>query len=127
MSRLGQASAERLADHFINYLYDEYRGSRHVRRVASWVGLVVLGIQRAAGNNWKVPRNRQIRFEYQGRSFKARYNHKLGQRGGIELVEVLDGRGSPEGQTIVSISNLAEAEDFYNRAPFILQATVSRN
>ena len=127
MSPLGQASAELLADHFINYLYDEYRGSRHVRRVASWVGLVVLGIQRAAGNDWKVPRNRQMRFVFQGRSFKAKYNHQTGSRGGIEIVEVLEGRGSPEGRSVTSIANLHEAEDFYNRAPLILQTFTSRN
>jgi hypothetical protein len=127
MSPLGHASAELLADHFINYLYDEYRGSRHVRRVASWVGLVVLGIQRAAGNDWKVPRNRQMRFVYQGRSFKAKYNHQTGPRGGIEMVEVLEGRGSPEGRSVTSIANLREAEDFYNRAPLILQTFISRN
>ena len=35
------ASVERVADHFVNYLFDTYRGSRHVRHVASWVGFLV--------------------------------------------------------------------------------------
>lgn len=124
MSPFTQAPAELLADHFVNYLFQNYQGSRHVRRVASWVGLVVLGIQRAAGNDWKVPRNRQLQFGFQGRSFKAKYNHKTGPRGGIEIVEVLEGRGSPEGNAVVSIANLHEAEDFYNRSPLILQEFV---
>jgi hypothetical protein len=127
MSPLSQASAELLADHFVNYLFEEYRGTRHVRRVASWVGLVVLGIQRAAGDDWRVPRNRQLRFGFHGRSFKAKYNHGTGTRGGIEIVEVLDGRGSPEGRSVASIANLREAEDFYNRAPVILQTFVSHD
>jgi hypothetical protein len=59
------------------------------------------------------------------RSFKAKYNHKTGPRGGIEIVEVLDGRGSPEGKTVTSIKNLHEAEDFYNRSPLIFQEFVS--
>jgi hypothetical protein len=126
MAQLARVSAELLADHFVNYLFDEYRGSRHVRRVASWVGLIVLGIQRVAGNNWKVPRNRQLRFEFQGRSFKAKYNHRAGTRGGIDIVEILEGRGSPEGETVASVTNLREAENFYNSAPVLLRRFVSR-
>src|SRR2546423_438469 len=114
MAKLANATAERLADHFVNYLFDEYRGSRHVRRVASWVGLIVLGIEKVTGSR-EVPRNRQLRFEYAGRSFKAKYNHKSGTRGGIDIVEILPGRGSPEGQTVGTIRNLAEAGSFYNR------------
>jgi hypothetical protein len=125
MARLAQAPAELLADHFVNYLFDEYHGSRHVRRVASWVGLIVLAIQRVAGNDWKIPRNRQLAFEFRRRSFKVKFNHKTGARGGIDIVEILAGRGSPEGNTVISITRLQEAEDFYNRAPLILQQFTS--
>lgn len=127
MSPLTQAPAELLANHFVDYLFKKYQGSRHVRRVASWVGFLVLGIRRAAGKDWKVPRNRQLQFGFQGRSFKAKYNHKTGSRGGIEIVEVLEGRGSPEGKTVTSIANLNEAEDFYNRSPLIFQEFISQN
>src|SRR6266446_3478096 len=113
MARLAQASAELLADHFVNYLFDEYHGSRHVRRVASWVGLIVLGIEKLKGRRY-IPRTRQLRFEYAGRSFKAKYNHKAGPRGGIAIVEIASGRGSPEGQTVGSITNLEEAASFYD-------------
>lgn len=126
MARLARASAELLADHFVNYLFDEYQGSRHARRIASWVGLIVLGIQRVAGDNWKVPRNRQLRFKFRGRSFKAKYNHRAGSRGGIDIVEILEGRGSPEGETVTSITNLREAEEFYNRAPSFMESFASR-
>jgi hypothetical protein len=115
MATLDDATpAERIADHFVNYLFDEYQGSRHVRRVASWVGLIVLGIEKLTGNR-NVPRTRQLRFEYASRTFKAKYNHKAGPRGGIDIVEIDPGRGSPEGRTVGSIRNLAEAASFYNR------------
>ena len=41
-----QLGPERLVDNFIAYLFENYAGSRHVRRVASWVGLIVLAIDR---------------------------------------------------------------------------------
>jgi len=94
MAKLADASAERLADHFINYLFAEKADNRHVRRVASWVGLIVLGIEKLTGSRY-VPRSRQLRFEYDGRCFKAKFNHSAGARGGIEIVEIEDGRGSP--------------------------------
>src|SRR5438309_5782174 len=108
MATLADASAERLADHFINYLFAEKADSRHVRRVASWVGLIVLGIEKLAGSRY-VPRRRQFRFEYSGKSYKAKFNHKAGPRGGIDILEIGDGRGSPEVQIIHSITNLQEA------------------
>ena len=126
MTRLVSAPAELLADHFVNYLFDEYRGSRHVRRVAAWVGLIVLGIQRIAANQWKIPRNRQLTFEFENRTFKAKYNHQAGARGGIDVIEVLEGRGAPEGDTVTSITNLHEAEQFYNNAAQLLGNFISR-
>ena len=69
MPRLMGASAERIANHFVDYLFDTYRGSRHVRQVAAWVALIVLGIERLAGHQWRVPRDRQLRFEVNGRPF----------------------------------------------------------
>jgi hypothetical protein len=120
MPKLTRAKPERLADHFVNYLFDEYQGSIHVRRVASWVGFIVLGIERAAGSDWKIPRTRQLQFACGVKVFKAKYNHKAGKRGGIEIVEVLPDRGSPEGKVVAQICSLAEAEQFYNRAEAIL-------
>jgi hypothetical protein len=33
-------SASRIADHFSNYLFNEYKGNgRHVQRVSTWLGL----------------------------------------------------------------------------------------
>jgi len=112
------AQSEQLANHFVSYLFENYQDSRHVRRVASWVGLIVLGIKELDDDAY-IPRDRQLRFTYNGRSFKGRFNHHAGAgsgslRGGIEIVEVLPGRGSPEGQVARSITNLDEAAAFYD-------------
>jgi hypothetical protein len=114
MAQLQGAPAERLTTHFVDYLFEDYRGSRHVRRVAAWVGFLVLGIERLSHAQWKVPRQRQLFFSYKDRRYKAKYNHASGSRGGIDIIEVLPGRGSPEGSTVRSIKSLAEAEQFYS-------------
>ena len=82
---------------------------------ASWVGLIVLAIDKIAEERW-IPRTRQLKFTFQGRTFKVKYNHSIGGRGGIQLVEVLSGRGSPEGEKVIEITSLSEAEKFYNDA-----------
>ena len=110
-----QGRPERLADRFVNYLFDNYSDSRHVRRVASWVGLIVLAIDKIAEKMW-IPRSRQLKFTFQSRTFKVKYDHSIGGRGGIQIVEVLSRRGSPEGDGVIEIKSLSEAENFYNDA-----------
>ena len=120
-----QWGSERLADHFVNYLFDEYHGTRHVRRVASWVGLIVLAVDRI-GEEKEIRRTRQLGFTFQDRTFKVKYDHSLGSRGGIQIVEVLSGRGSPEGDIATSITSLSEAERFYNNAEEIIRQFVQQ-
>lgn len=50
-------------------------------------------IENLPGAELKQSRQRQVRFAYAERNFKARYSHTAGARGGIEIVEVLPGRG----------------------------------
>jgi hypothetical protein len=114
MKRTAEQSTESLANHLVNYLFDEYQGSLHVRRVATWIGFVLKGIERIAGGTLARNRTRQISFEYRNRRFKARYSHQVGGRGGLEIVEVLPGRGAPEGEVVVRIANLDEAEAIYD-------------
>jgi hypothetical protein len=116
--KLEDVGPERIADYFVTYLFTKYPDNKHVRRVASWVGLIVLGIDKL-GDRRYIPRNRQLRFDYDGRSFKAKFNHRAGtgtgfSRGGIDIVEIVEGRGSPEGKTVCSITNLQEAAAFYD-------------
>lgn len=105
-------TAERMADAFVNYLYDEYQGSMHVRRVASWLGLLVLGVEKIK-DRWWIPRQRQLFFEVKGHRYKAKYNHNLKPRGGIEIIQVGEERGSPEIGTVLSISSLDDAARFF--------------
>ena len=125
MPKLPGGSAEKLADYFVSYLFTKYKGTRHVRRIASWVGLIVLGIDKLSDQDWAIPRSRQLEFKYAGRRFKAKYNHLVKPRGGIDIVEVLPGKGSPEGKTVVSIPDLDQAENFYNEAPAMFKAFIS--
>jgi hypothetical protein len=79
-------SASRLADHFSNYLFHGYAGNnRHVERVSTWLGFLILGIERL-NVTWRPSRQRQLIFERRGKRYKARYNHRIKSRGGIEFV-----------------------------------------
>jgi hypothetical protein len=114
VKQVNQSAAELLANAFVSYLFDKYRGSRHVRRIASWIGFIIKAIEHLPNVSFSRRHSRQLGFEYGGRAFKARYNHKAGARGGIEIVEVLPGRGAPEGKVAVSIGSLSDAEDVYS-------------
>jgi hypothetical protein len=113
MTETNKNSAEFLADSFVNYLFKNYRGTRHVRRVASWIGFIVKAIEGLPGVSFSRRHVRQLGFNYKGRTFKARYSHVVGARGGIEIVEVLPGQGAPEGKVAATISSLADAEKVY--------------
>ena len=117
---------DRVADHFVNYLFDQYHGSMHVRRVSSWIGMILKGIERAGATNIKFHRSRQLTFEYRDQRFKARYNHQIRNRGGIEIVEVLSGRGTPDGKLVYQAGNLRDAEDIYLGLGRLLDQVVDR-
>ncbi|MGA2241142.1 MAG: hypothetical protein ABSH11_03795 [Verrucomicrobiota bacterium] len=106
-------SADATADYFVSYLFKKYGGTLHVRRVASWVGLIVLAVARINKGQIQQRRVRQIQFDYKNRTFKVKYNHEVGKRGGIDIVEVLGGQGEPEGNTVLTIGSLLEAENAY--------------
>ncbi len=108
-----QNSAELLADGFVSYLFEQYRGTRHVRRIASWIGFIIMAVESLPGVSFSRRHSRQLGFDYRDRRFKARYNHKAGARGGIDIVEVFPGRGAPEGNVAVSMVSLSDAEDVY--------------
>ncbi len=107
------ATAEGIAGYFVGFLVEKFPRRRHVRRVASWVGFIVLGIKKLTVN-YRILHTRQLRFDYAGRSFKAKFNHEAGPRGGIDIVEIVPGKRSPEGAIICSITNLEEAANFYD-------------
>jgi len=103
-----------MADAFVNYLYDNYRGARHVRRVAAWFGLIVMGIAKVK-EEWRIPSSRQLMFDTKGRRYKVKYNHRLKPRGGIEIVEISKDRRPTEIGRVASFTNLLEAAKFYDK------------
>ena len=107
-------SVERMAEYFVTYLFDTYQGTRHVRRVATWIGFLLKSIERASGGTLQRSHTRQLVFGYRDSWYKVRYNHKAGPRGGIEIVETLSEPGSPDGDVVVTVTNLDEAEDCYS-------------
>ena len=118
---------EALAEYFVRYLFEQYHGARHVRRIASWIGFIIKGVERVVGANFQRRRSRQIGFSYHERQFKVRYVHRTKgcPRGGIQIVEVLPGRGAPEGNLVVEIGSLADAERVYHKLGQELSAFLS--
>jgi hypothetical protein len=54
-------------------------------------------------------------FESGGHRYKVKYNHSIRPRGGIEIVEISQDRGSPEIRTVLTIASLNDAARFYER------------
>jgi hypothetical protein len=98
-------SASRIADHFSNYLFNEYDGNaRHVQRVSTWLGLLILGVEKL-DVTWRLSQKRQLVFERKGKRYKARYRHTIKPRGGIEFVEIEKSQGSPDIATVLTIAS----------------------
>lgn len=107
-------SASRMADHFSDYLFHGYAGeSRHVQRVSTWLGFLILGIEKL-NVTWRPSSSRQLVFERGGKRYKARYAHGIKPRGGIEFVEVAKSRGSPDIAVVVTIASINDAAAFYD-------------
>ncbi len=72
--------------------------------------------------NWEIPENRtrQLFFHFRGRTIalKFKHPHTIGGKSGMVIVEMI---GINEGETLVTIRDLEEAEQFYNEAPKIVQ------
>lgn len=108
-------TASRIADHFSNYLFNRYSGNaRHVQRVSTWLGLLILGVEKL-NVKWRLSRERQLVFERKGKRYKARYEHSIKPRGGIEFVEIAKTQGSPDIKTVVTIASLDDAKRFYDK------------
>jgi hypothetical protein len=73
---------------------------------------LVLGIENIK-EEWWIPRERQLFFTAGGHRYKARYSHDPRPRGGIEIVEVAESRGSPEIGIVMTITSLDDAAWFF--------------
>ena len=107
-------SADRMSDEYLNYLFQAKADNRHVRRIASWLGLLILGIEKIK-DKWWVSHTRQLCFEVDKTRYKVKYSHSAGTRGGIEFVEIEAAPGQPEIHTARTILNLEDAAKFYRR------------
>lgn len=109
-------SAERMSDLFLTYLFKNKADSRHVRRIASWLGFLIVGVEEVK-DKWWLSHTRQLCFEVGSKRYKARYKHDLGRgrRGGIEFVQVAKSQGQPEIRIAKQISDLSEAAAFFRR------------
>ncbi|KYK45338.1 hypothetical protein A1D31_34885 [Bradyrhizobium liaoningense] len=65
--------------------------------------------------SWRPHRSRQLVFDRAGKLYKARYNHKIKPRGGIEFVEVSRSQGLPDISVVLTIASLDEAARFYDK------------
>ena len=108
-------SAEHMAEISLARLFRVKADSQHLRRVASWVGLLILGVEKIK-DRWWLSRSKQLCFEFDGRQFRARYNRNLKPHGGIEIVEVEPKTGLSDIGVAKAISNLKEAAKFF-RSP----------
>ncbi len=103
-------TVEQVSDHFVGYICEHKASARHVRRVASWIGFVIGGIDKVA-TGWGFNRERQFWFQVaDGTFYKVRYQHTLGSRGGIEILRM---NGNADGPTAVELKTLQDAETFY--------------
>ena len=105
-------SAEKVTEHFVAYICENKPDARHVRRVAGWLGFVVGGIDRLA-DDWGFMHERQFWFTVGSRKYKIRFNHRIGFRGGLQIVEMADWR--TDGRVALELRSQEEAEEFYNR------------
>lgn len=100
---------ERFTIRFLDYLYDNYRGQRHIKRMAPSIGPIVWKIHQIAQPS--LNRIRQVKFSYRNHTFKGRYSHHQG--GQLEIVETIGRRDS---RTVLRIRNLTEAMETDLRA-----------
>ena len=108
-------SAEHMAEVYLAQLFRNKTDNPHLRLVASWLGLLILGIEKIK-DIWWVSHTKQLCFEFDGRRFETRYNHRLKPHGGIEIVEVELKPGKPDIGVAKVISNLKDAAKFF-RSP----------
>ena len=108
-------SAERMAEVYLAKIFPDQADNPHMRQVASWLGVLMLGVEKIK-DKWWVSHNKQLCFEFDGRRFKAQYNDRLEPHGGIEIIEVEAKTGQSDIGIAKVISNLKDAMKFF-RSP----------
>lgn len=106
-------TADFVCEHFLNYVFANRAGARHVRRVTAWIGMLTLAIEQKC-DEWAFHRSRQFVFRKGDQWYKVRYSHKLrrGQRtvGGIQILKM---DGAHDGEVIRQFTSLDDVRHFY--------------
>jgi hypothetical protein len=116
-------SADRMCEFFRDYIAREFGDKLKIMRIMPWLNLIAHGIDMRKTRWWAVG-ERQLHFEVaDGKRYKAKFDHDLGFRGGIVIIEIATTPGEPEIETVESIRSDAEAKEFFLRtARKIVQA-----
>jgi hypothetical protein len=101
-----------VCERMLDYLFENKADALHVRRVASWIGMLALAIDKRR-DEWGI-RKRQVVYRIGNQWYKIRYKHtiKRGGRtvGGIEIVQV---HGLEDGAVTAQFTCLDDVEKFY--------------
>ena len=109
MTQVMTTIAVEMIRQFTTLLFEERSGQRHVRKIAPWIGLVGLGIAKVGHDLQPMYRNR-VSFTKDGQSYRMGFKHSKVNRGFLEIYEM---QGRSRGDTVVTISDVLEARDFY--------------
>jgi hypothetical protein len=101
---------EQVCDKFVGYICENKATARHVRRIASWLGLVIYGIDQIA-DDWNFHYTRLFQFTSAGVTYTVRYIHKSPTlpRGGLQIEE------ASSYHVVLELRSLADAKAFYDR------------
>jgi hypothetical protein len=106
-----EMSLEMLSNHFLGVLSGK---SRHVQRVASWLGLVLVGLKNMRATDVRTYYKQRLRFCYRGKEYVLHYRHDLGGRGGLALYDKATSR------VVFEMCSMEDAERFYTSASSVI-------
>lgn len=92
---------EKMASRFLDLM--QLHGAAHVKRLGPSVGPLLWKIAQLPGVIWQPRRTRQVKFEYGGWAFKARFSHR--NHGQLEIVQT---RGTMDWKVVVEIRGLQD-------------------
>lgn len=106
----------RMSDEFVTYLFARYRGSRYVRRVASWIAFIVTRTEQLRDTDeWDIPRDRQLHSPPSVAGSRRATATRLSR---VEGSSSARSRRSRSGMDLVlhAIASLEDAEKFYRQS-----------
>jgi hypothetical protein len=108
---------ERLARLIDEQVFTRYNRARHIREKLRWAEWLMAAVEELPGVEFHLQNKRVMIFTCRFRKFKLRFRHQIGGklcRGGIEVVEVLQRKGNPDGRVLLRIASRDDAKAAYN-------------